>query len=314
LNTTLNDICIDYDYMRELNQLTGLPRKRLIQAMTRMTLSLHEGDADVEPFWFTNSETQLTLPAPTKQNELPPAPAFFQEKNGQVDSFEIEPQRETPTPVRETRKIARTSHKAIVASRVQSSTNLSVSSSSSGAPPSLNAPPTLGTPGSLTTSQRGNKLMSAPPPPVLTAPSQINDTPAPSTKASAGSNRRQGAMTKRGTTRRTTPRVTPTRTGHSATPSGTEEHAEPEEEADADMPSLQPVPATPPRAVPRPKPATPERKPAPPPRGKPAPVSAEPEHQAESNVSPVSPHTPSSGVPRRALIGQRQPRPLPQQP
>jgi len=313
LNVVLSDICIENDYQRELNQLTGFAKKRLMQVMTRITLSLHQHDGDDQPFWVTGSETALTLPAPTQQNELPPAPSYFSEKPAeqgpttvQLDSMEIEPQKD---PMRDSqRKIARTTHRPIIASRVQN-TSSGTPQSPSGAPPTLNAPPTLAAPPSLSTPNQRKA------PPMLSVPggptSPTSESPRVATTTTA---RRPGAMVaKRATAARRpgvsgAPKAQLTRAPSSTSGHGSrnfepttqlqhdleaeaEEPAAAAEEPDPDMPTLQPV------TPPRPAKAAPQLKPVP---------EKEPEPEAQPEVQ--SPHTPSAAPARRMLIGQRQPR------
>jgi len=324
LNVTLTEVCIENDYMHELTQLTGFARKRLIQAMTRMTLSLHQRDADEQPFWMTNSETQLTLPAPTQQNDLPPAPSFFSEKGGdqaaasQIDSCEIEAQKkddEKPVP---RRGVGRAAHRPIIASRVQSTSNLMAPSSPAGG-----APPTLAVPPSLSTPQRGAKA----PPPMLAVPGQQSGGEAPKPTTGAGPARRPGATVAKRATPARRPAVagsTP-KTGLPRAPAGAhgsrnfepttqlqrdleaaeEQAAAAAEEPDPDMPQLQPVPMPrPPGAAPAKKPPELKKPAAPaaaPARVKPATPTGKPDEEPD----PQSPHTPSSAPARRMFIGQR---------
>jgi len=318
VNDTLSDLCIENDLLHELNATTGLARKRVMTAMTRIMLSLHSREKD-EFFWMTNSESSLTLPAPTCQNSLPPAPSFFSERkmsvenasalpgnltSMQIDSLEVEPVRERKAPSRPS------GHRPIISSRVQNSSSSGAPTSPTSQPPTLNVPPNLSAPPSLAspTSMRA--------PPVLTVPGQTSpaqEQPATPTRTSpsAGPARRPNAMVaKRSTaTRRpaaSAPKATITRSApsHSSRnfdPTGElqrEQEAEETvaespraEEPDPDMPALQPV-------SPRQQPPKPQR---------PAPLarSAEEPEEQQQDADPQSPQTPNTPTRRGMFIGNR---------
>jgi len=327
VNNVLTDVCIENDFLHEVSGATGLARKRLMQAMTRMMLSQYAQNEKEHGFWMSNCESALFLPTPTQQNALPPAPSFFSEKKSsaeqpvslpgglttmQIDSLEVEPQRERKAPMRTT------THKAVIASRVQTTSHSPMSPTQ---PPTLDAPPSLAVPSSL----GGGSSLKAPP--MLTIPGSTPEPAATRTSPSSAPARRPGAVAKRSTARRPpastgTPRATIARTGgHSSRnfeptvelQRELDEEAAVEsprtEEPDPDMPALQPVaPALPARGGPRPQRQAPELKPAPVPRqsnnSRPLPEpEPEPEpEEEEEEAEPASPQTPSTPT-RRMLIG-----------
>jgi len=321
VNNVLTEMCIENDFMHELTATSGLARKRLMQAMTRIMLSLNARESE-KVFWYTNTETALCLPTPLQQNALPPAPSFFSERkmsvetapalpgglnSMQIDSLEVEPVvRERKAPSRPS------SHRPIISSRVQTTSSAGPTSPSQ-APPTLNAPPSLAVPPTL------NAPSSLKAPPMLTVPGQPTSPsaaePAPRTTPSAGPARRPGAgVAKRSTARRpgagAAPRANiPRAGGHSSRNfEPTSELQREEEEAvdsprtpradepDPDMPALQPVP------VPRSKPQ--RQAPALPARKLPQPKPEEEEEEGEEEGEPdlQSPHTPVTPT-RRMFIG-----------
>jgi len=338
VNNVITELCIENDFMHEVNATTGLPRKRLMQAMTRMILSSHAQDKE-EVFWMNNSESPMILPTPTQQNALPPAPSYFSERKAsivepppalpgglttmQIDSLEVE-----PVP-RERKPATRTpQHRPIIASRVQNTSSSSVASPSQ--PPTLNAPPSLAVPPSL------NAPPSLKAPPMLSVPGQpaaapaAAPEPAPRAAPSAGPARRAGVAKRAAVARRpgasSAPKAAPRSTGHSRNFEPTvelqrdieAEEAGPAEspradEPDPDMPALQPVaPAPPTRQLPKPQREAPQlNKPAPPPRRSlPQPEEEEPAEEEPAEVEPQSPQTPTTPT-RRMLIGNRGQRPAP---
>ena len=316
VNHVLNDVCIENDFLHEVSGATGLARKRLMQAMTRMMLSQYAQNEKEHGFWMSNCESALFLPTPTQQNALPPAPSFFSEKKTaaeqpvslpgglttmQIDSLEVEPQRERKAPLR-------TTHKAVIASRVQSTSHTPMSPTQ---PPTLNAPPSLGVPPSL----GGAPSLKAPP--MLSIPGSTPEPAAARTSPSSAPARRPAAVAKRSTARRPaassgTPRASLARPGgHSSRnfeptvelQRELDEEAAVEspraEEPDPDMPALQPVaPALPARGGPRPQRQAPRQSNNSRPLPEPEPEPEEEEEEAE----PASPQTPSTPT-RRMLIG-----------
>jgi len=337
LNGLLSELCIENDFMRELGATTGLARKRLMHAMTRITLSLRSRDADKQEFWVSGSETPMTLPTPLQQNSLPPAPSFFAERKMsveqpvslpgglttmQIDSLEVEP----AARERERKPATRTTtHRAIVASRVQKTSGAPTSPTH---PPTLNAPPTLSAPPTL------NAPPSLKAPPMLSVPGQggaaasagaeqpvsrSSSGTTPTRRTAAGPARRSAASSRRPVN--TAPKANITRTsGHSSRSFEPTvelqreleaEEAAPAtspraEEPDPDMPALQPVaPALPTRKTSKPQRQAPKLDKPPTsasrPRALPKP-QPEPAEEPAEEPEPQSPQTPSSSS-RRMLIG-----------
>ena len=210
-NKSLTELRVQNDMLRELGAATGLARKRLAQALTRMELSLHANDADQQPFWVTNSDTLLDGATPMQLGELPAAPQYFTQGPGAaadaagsgssgagavggLTTMQVSANDLDRVPEITTHKVSR--HKPIIASRVQSSGLVSPSAGSGPGSPDLKAPPMLSLPGHAQAPQ-------------LLAPSQQSQQQPPELTTSGREQINSAGVARRTTAKRMQHRSTP---------------------------------------------------------------------------------------------------------
>jgi len=239
-NETVSELSFTNDFQRELVSLSvPQDRKRLMEAITLIHCSL--AVKEDRPLWFTNAQSRLDSPTPTRPSPLPEAPTLFKESVTDVAAnFAVEPTATISAPPPAPPQPAQLSddpntsiksftnvpaamperstterfpanraagHKPIIASRVAARPAPSSTSPTKNRPPTLRAPPSFMT---NTKSKSSSTLVTSETVPADGASAPVEDN-APVPVAQSGKPEliaRRAGVAKRSPARRAAPALT----------------------------------------------------------------------------------------------------------